>query len=59
MKNEKNEKEAEQIKSQFVGPASATFGVWLIKVIIDGIIWSAAGFFTKIGLNRLFKNLDK
>jgi hypothetical protein len=52
------EKEAEQVEAQFVDPASASLGVWLIKVVIGGIIWSVAGFFAKLGLNKLFKKKD-
>lgn len=55
MEEKIEEKEAEQVEAQFVDPASATFGVWLVKVVIGGIIWSVVGFFTKLGLDKIFK----
>jgi len=54
MEEEKIEKEDEQVQAQFVDPVSTTFSIWLIKVIVGGIIGSIAGFFTKLGLNRIF-----
>ena len=55
---EEKEKEAEQVEAQFVDPASISVGMWLIQVVIGGIIWSTVGFFTKLGLNKLFKKKD-
>lgn len=51
--------EEKEVKAQFIDPASASLWMWLIKVVIGGMIWSIVGFFTKIGLNKLFKSKRK
>lgn len=50
---EEKEKE-DEVKAQFVDPVSLSLILWLIQLIIGGIIWNIAGFFTKLGLNKYF-----
>lgn len=52
---EKDQKEKEEVKAQFVDPVSFSLILWLLQLIIGGIIWNTAGFFAKLGLNKYFE----
>jgi len=54
---EEKEKE-EDVQAQFVDPASVSVMTWFFQVVIGGVIWSVVGFFTKLGLDKMFKKKD-
>lgn len=45
----------EEKEKKFIDPATMTFSAWLMRVIVGGILWSVAGFFARLGLDKYFK----
>lgn len=50
-----DKKQEEKVEAQFIDPGSLSLSMWLLQVIIGGIVWSIVGFFTKLGLDKIFK----